>query len=181
MPGAAAARKGGTGHPRRGYARVAIDVDRESDVDRLRVSLVFEVALPSRPAAVLARLAVDLSDGSALVAVEPIGGEVARLLACETLAVPGFVAWSALVDKHPAVPKVEPELPAEPLTGGEVEQLAEPLPGGDETPEVLAGECGPQLDESRHGTDHAAQVEPPERVVVYVDGRWRDGLVISRD
>jgi hypothetical protein len=25
------------------------------------------------------------------------------------------------------------------------------------------------------------QLDPPERVVAYVDGRWRDGLAISRD
>jgi hypothetical protein len=70
------------------------------------------------------------------------------------------------------------------MPGGEVEQLAEPVPGGGETPEVPAGEYGSKLDEPPAGTEpimRPAQLDPPERVVAYVDGRWRDGLVVSRD
>jgi hypothetical protein len=115
-------------------------------------------------------VAVDLPDGRPLVAVELLGDKVARLLAGEALAVPGYVAPSALVDEQRAVP-VEPE------------QLEEPVPGGDETPELPADEYGTKLDEPPAGTEpiaRPAQVEPPERVVAYVDGRWRDALVVSR-
>jgi hypothetical protein len=145
--------------------------------------VAFEVAPATRPAAMLARLEVDLPDGSALVAVDLTGDEVARLLAGETLALPGYVAPAALVGEQPAEP-VELEQLEEPMPGGEVEQLPEPLPAGDETPEVPAGEYGSKLDEPPAGTEpitRPAQVDPPERVVAYVDGRWRDGLVISRD
>jgi hypothetical protein len=127
---------------------------------------------------VLARLEVDMPDGSALVAVELIGDEVARLLAGETLALPGYVSQSALVHEQPP----EPEQPEEPGPV-EPEQLEAPVLGGDETPEVPAGEYGSNLDDPPAGTEPIrgpAQVDPPERVVAYVDGRWRDGLVISR-
>jgi hypothetical protein len=157
-----------------------IAVDREANVDGLRLSLAFEVAPPARPAAMLARLEVDLPDGSALVAVDLTGDEVARLLAGETLALPGYVAPAAPTGEQPA----EPEQLEEPLPGGEVEQLAEPVPGGAETPEVPAGEYGSNLDEPPAGTEpitRPAQLDPPERVVAYVDGRWRDWLVVSRD
>jgi hypothetical protein len=63
---------------RGGYAHVVMAVDREANVDGLWVSLAFEVAPPVRPAAVLARLEVDLPDGSALIAIDltgPSGGE----------------------------------------------------------------------------------------------------------
>jgi hypothetical protein len=160
-----------------------IAVDREGNVDGLWVSLAFEVAPPAQPAAVLARLEVDLPDGSALVAVDLTGDEVARLLAGETLALPGYVAPAALVGEQPAEP-VEPEQLEEPMPGGEVEQLAEPVPGGDETPDVPAGEYGSKLDDTPAGTEpitRPAQLDPPERVVAYIDGLWRDGLVVSRD
>lgn len=165
---------------RGGYAHVVIVVDREANVDGLWVSFAFEIASPARPAAVLARLEVDLPDGSALVAVDLNGDEVARLLAGETLALPGYVAPAALIGEQPA----EPEQLDEPLPGGEVERLAEPAPGGDQAPEVPAGEYGPKLDEPPAGTEpitRPAQLVPPERVVTYLDGRWRAGLVISRD
>lgn len=138
-----------------------IAVDREPNVDGLRVSLAFEVAPPARPAAELARLTVDLPDGSALVAVELIGDEVARLLAGETLALPGYVSPTALVHEHPP----EPEQPEEPVPV-ETEQLEAPVPGVDETPEVPAGESGSKLDEPPAGTEPItgpAQVDPSRR------------------
>jgi hypothetical protein len=54
-----------------------------------------------------------LPDVSALVAVELIGDEVARLLAGETLALPGYVSPTALVHEQPP----EPEQPEEDLMG----------------------------------------------------------------
>lgn len=89
----------------------------------------------------LARLEVDLPDGSALVAVDLTGDEVARLLAGETLAVPVYVALAALVEGHLAEP-VEAEQLEQPLPVGEVEQLAEPVPDGNETPDVSARDYG---------------------------------------
>jgi hypothetical protein len=167
-----------------------IAVDREPNVDELRVSLAFEVAPPAHPAPELARLTVDLPDGSALVAVELIGDEVARLLAGETLVLPGYVSPAALVHEQPPEPEqpevpepIEPEQPVEPMPV-EPEQLEDPEPRVDETPEVPIGEYGSKLDEPPAGTEPVtgpAQVEPHERVVAYVDGRWHDGLVVSRD
>jgi hypothetical protein len=58
------------------------------------------------------------------------------------------------------------------------------VPGVDETPEVPPGEYGSNLDDPPAGTEpitRPTQLEPPDRVVAYVDGRWRDGLVVSRD
>jgi hypothetical protein len=75
-----------------------------------------------------------LPDGSALVVVELLGDDVAQLLAGETLALPGYVSPSALVAEQP----VEPEQLEEPAPGGEVEQAAEPVTDGEETPEVPA-------------------------------------------
>jgi hypothetical protein len=156
-----------------------IAVDREANVEGLWVSLAFEVAPPARPAPLLARLEVDLPDGSALVAVELIGDEVARLLAGETLALPGYVSPSALVHEQPPEPE-QPEEP-EPVVP---EQVEAPVPAGDATLEVPAGEYGSNLDDPPTGTEpiaRPAQLDPPERVVAYVDGRWRDGLVVSCD
>jgi hypothetical protein len=155
-----------------------------ANVDGLRVSLAVEGAPPARPAAVLARLAVELPDGSALVAVELTGDEVARLLAGETLAVPGYVAPAALVNVQPAEP-VEPE-PVEPEPGDRVqaEQLYEPpLPDVVETPGPATAVYGSNLDDPPAGTEpiaRPAQVDPPQRIVAYVDGWWRDALVVSR-
>jgi len=163
-------------------------VDREANVDELRVSLAVEGAPPARPVAVLARLAVELPDGSALVAVELTGDEVARLLAGETLAVPGYVAPAALVDEQPAEPiepePVEPE-PVEPEPGDRVqaEQLYEPVPDVVETPGPATAVYGSNLDDPPAGTEpiaRPAQVDRPQRVVAYVDGWWRDALVVSR-
>ena len=162
-----------------------IAVDREANVDGLLVSLAFEIAPSALPATVMARLAVELPDGRALVAVELLGDEVARLLAGETLALPGYVSRSALVDEQPADP-VEPVQLDEPEPGdrGQVGQLDEPLADVEETPGPGTATYGSNLDDPPAGTEpiaRPAQVDPPQRVVVYVDGRWRDALVVSRE
>jgi hypothetical protein len=152
-----------------------IGADHDPNVDGLRVLLVFELDPP-----VTAQLAVDLPDGRPLVVLDLTGEEVVRLLGGELLSVPGYVSPSA----------VEPEPPAAPVATdtteqlGEVEQLGEPVPDVDETPELPAGEYGSQLDQAPTGTDpitRPTQLHPPHRVVAYVAGRWRDALVVSRD
>jgi hypothetical protein len=167
-----------------------VAVDREANVDGLLVSIAFEIAPPAGPAAVVARLAVDLPDGRALVAVELLGDEVAWLLAGETLALPGYVIASALVDEESgelvrSVPldEPEPEPESEPGHRGQAVQLDEPPPDVEETPGPGTATYGSNFDDPPAGTEPIAgpaEVDPPHRVVAYIDGRWRDALVVSR-
>jgi hypothetical protein len=162
-------------------------VDRGASVDGLLVSLAFEIAPPALPAAVMARLAVDLPNGRVLVAVELLGDEVARLLAGETLALPGYVSPWALVEEQAADP-VEPVQLDEPEPGdrgqvGQVGELDEPFPDVEETPGPGTAAYGSNLDDPPAGTEpivRPTQVEPPQRVVAYVEGRWCDALAVSR-
>jgi hypothetical protein len=93
----------------------------------------------------LARLEVDLPDGSALVAVELIGDEVARLLAGETLALPGYVSPAVLVHEQPA----EPEQPEEP-------EPVEPPPS--RTPAKRRREGRPPPEPDHGAAEHAGRV-----------------------
>jgi hypothetical protein len=156
---------------------------REANVDGLRVLLMFELD----PAAT-ARLVVDLPDGRPLVATDLTGEEVVRLLAGESLSVPGYVSPSAIAPEPAPAVSAEPEqlVEPEPTEMGEVQQIDEPMPDVEEAaaPEPAAVAYGSKFDEPPAGTQPIArpeQLDPPHRVVAYVAGRWRDALVVSRD
>lgn len=157
-----------------------IAAGREANVDGLRVLLMFELD----PVAT-ARLVVDLPDGRPLVAADLTGEEVVRLLAGESLSVPGYASPSAIaLEPAPAVSAEFEQLEPEPTEMGQVEQIDEPMPDVEEAAAPVPAAYESKLDEPPPGTEpiaRAEQLDPTHRVVAYVAGRWRDALVVSRD